>query len=141
MQGNKAFINNYTHSLFYEWVFSYQKNRANARFQICAERGTTFVLRKFPNGNFARTRPRGIRLCLWQNSYIAPGFESLPRAKQFARFCALYQKKPSQCSVSNLRREGLEPSSLAACAPQTHAYTNSATCAKNLSSLFILAKI
>lgn len=30
----------------------------------------------------------------------------------------------------NLRREGLEPSSLAACAPQTHAYTNSATCAK-----------
>ena len=32
----------------------------------------------------------------------------------------------------NMRREGLEPSSLAACAPQTHAYTNSATCAKIL---------
>ena len=31
-----------------------------------------------------------------------------------------------------MRREGLEPSSLAACAPQTHAYTNSATCAKIL---------
>lgn len=30
-----------------------------------------------------------------------------------------------------MRREGLEPSSREACAPQTHAYTNSATCAKN----------
>ena len=30
----------------------------------------------------------------------------------------------------NMRRKGLEPLSLAACAPQTHAYTNSATCAK-----------
>ena len=30
-----------------------------------------------------------------------------------------------------MRGGGLEPPSLAACAPQTHAYTNSATRAKN----------
>ena len=45
----------------------------------------------------------------------------------------IFNKKPRFFNLGfllNMRREGLEPSSLAACAPQTHAYTNSATCAK-----------
>lgn len=40
------------------------------------------------------------------------------------------QKTELLLGFNFMRREGLEPSSLAACAPQTHAYTNSATCAK-----------
>ena len=43
------------------------------------------------------------------------------------------QKPDFRPVLNRLRREGLEPSSLAACAPQTHAYTNSATRAKKLS--------
>lgn len=52
--------------------------------------GEEFSLHKFPDGNFARARPRGFCLScfadagLHSNKNIAADFESLRNAKQFA---------------------------------------------------------
>ena len=52
-----------------------------------------FVLHKFPDGNFARTCPRDVRLSLRSNSHNAAGFESQRNAKQSALLHARKIKK------------------------------------------------
>ena len=47
-------------------------------------RGRDSPFRHFPDGKCYRAGPRGVRLCLRQNSHIAPGFESRRNAKQLA---------------------------------------------------------
>ena len=74
--------------------------------------GETFgsPFRHFSDEKCSRARPRGTRLCLWQNSYIAPAFSSPTQAKQFA--CSCNKKKPSiMLGLNFLRRGGLEPPS------------------------------
>jgi len=55
-----------------------------------------FPYGKFSDENFLRAGPRRARLCLWQNSHMAPGFESRRDIKQFMSLPAqnLQIKKP-----------------------------------------------
>ena len=106
-----------------------QKPRVCTRVEIMQESGTllpVIFLTENACSPGSRHSPFAALKLVQRCAFLVP-----TQAKQLA--CSLAQQKTRVCTrVKIMRREGLEPSSLAACAPQTHAYTNSATCAINL---------